>query len=220
MNPDNLTTPTETSGSTSKKTWKDTIKEWALFLLIAACIVFPFRIFIAEPYLVDGKSMDPTFATGDYLIIDKLSDRVGNPERNSVIVFKYPGDPKNDPDRNFVVNFFNPGKSFIKRIIGLPDETVVMKDNVLTIINDQNPKGFTLDQSYVVNVCKKSVNNCIDSFEKKLGPDKYFVMGDNRSESFDSRYWGVLNKKYLLGKPILRLLPLSKIGISPGKDSK
>ena len=79
---------------------KNILREVAIFALIAIGIVLPFRIYVAEPYLVDGRSMDPTFETGDYLIVDKLSYRTSQPERNSVLVFKYPGNPK---------------KSFIKR---------------------------------------------------------------------------------------------------------
>ena len=78
-----------------KVTLKEIIKEIVIFAIIAFGIVFPFRLYIAEPYLVDGRSMDPTFATGDYLIVDKLSYEVGTPARNSVVVFKYPDDPKN-----------------------------------------------------------------------------------------------------------------------------
>ena len=185
------TTPT-------KSTFKSIAKEIGMFILIAVGVVLPFRLYIAEPYVVSGASMDPTFTTGDYLIVDKLSYELGTPERNTVVVFRYPADPS---------------KNFIKRIIGLPSETIVIKDNVIRIINDQNPKGFVVDQSYVVHQSPGSL-------EVKLGPDEYFVMGDNRAESFDSRSWGPLPRKYMLGKPILRLLPISQIGISPGNDTK
>ena len=182
-----------------KSTWKGLLREIVIFALIAFGIVLPFRLYIAEPYLVDGRSMDPTFATGDYLIVDKLSYELGTPKRNTVIVFRYPNDPR---------------KSFIKRIIGLPNETVISNGDTVQIINEENPKGFEIDQSYVVH------SSPLSSFEKKLGSDEYFVMGDNRAESFDSRFWGPLNKKYILGKPILRLWPLSQIGIMPGADDK
>ena len=205
MNPENLETPINPTETIKKSTWKSIVKEIFIFAVIAFGIVLPFRLYIAEPYLVDGRSMDPTFATSDYLIVDKLSYEIGTPQRNSVIVFRYPNDPS---------------KSFIKRIIGLPSETVIMKDNIVKIINKNNPKGFSIDQSYVVYKCDLTVNNCIYSFNRTLGPDEYFVMGDNRAESFDSRSWGPLNKKYILGKPILRLFPISKIGILPGTDNK
>lgn len=205
MNPENLETPVAPTETPKRNVWKSIVKEVLIFAVIAFGIVLPFRIYIAEPYLVDGRSMDPTFATSDYLIVDKLSYEIGTPKRNSVVVFRYPNDPK---------------KSFIKRIIGLPNEKVSMKDNVVTITNKENPKGFEIDQSYVVHKCEQPINNCIYSFEETLGPDEYFVMGDNRAESFDSRSWGPLDKKYILGKPVLRLFPITKIAILPGDDTK
>ncbi len=179
------------------------IKEVLIFALIAFGIVLPFRRYIAEPYMVSGASMDPTFETGDYLIVDKLSDRIGKPERNSVIVFQYPHDLS---------------KNFIKRVIGLPGETLFMNNNKLTIVNKENPDGFTIDQSYIEKMCVTRDNGCVSTFQITLGASEYFVMGDNRSESFDSRNWGPVNEKYLLGKPVLRLWPASKIGLSPGAD--
>ena len=178
--------------------FKSILKEIIIFVVIAFGIVLPFRLYIAEPYIVSGASMDPTFATGDYLIVDKISYHFRLPERNTVIVFRYPGDTS---------------KSFIKRIIGLPGETVIEKDNTVSIINAENPKGFIVDQSYVAHTSP-------GNFQKTLGPDEYFVMGDNRAESFDSRSWGSLAKKYILGKPILRLLPITEIGILPGADKR
>jgi len=205
MNPENLRTPphiinppsasNRDYGEAKKKhSWKSTLKEIIIFALIAFGIVLPFRVFIAEPYIVDGRSMDPTFATGDYLIVDKLSSRLKTPKRNSVIVFEYPNDPS---------------KSFVKRIIGLPGETIILSGGTVTIKNPENPKGFVLDQSYVVHKAENSI-------EKTLAEDEYFVMGDNRTESFDSRSWGPLKEKYILGKPILRLWPIFEIAVVPG----
>ncbi len=200
MNPENnpiskSETPLQEQ-NTKKSTFKEIFKELIIFAIIAVGIVLPFRMFVAEPYLVDGRSMDPTFKTGDYLIVDKLSYRRHGPERNTVLVFKYPG---------------NTSKSFIKRVIGLPGETVVIKDNTVTIINSENPNGIQIDQSYVVHELGENST-------KTLGGDEYFVMGDNRAESFDSRYWGPLNKKYILGKPVIQLWPFNKIGLFPGQD--
>ncbi|MBI4155898.1 MAG: signal peptidase I [Candidatus Zambryskibacteria bacterium] len=188
-----------------KLAFVEIVKEIVIFAMIAFGIVLPFRLYIAEPYIVDGASMDPTFHTGDYLIVDKLSYEIGKPQRNTVVIFRYPNDPR---------------KSFIKRIVGLPGETITMKDNVVIVINPENPKGLNLDQSYVVHKCLKTTNNCVISFEETLGVDEYYVLGDNRAESFDSRSWGPLNKKYLLGKPILQLWPLKQISLFPGKDRK
>ena len=178
-----------------KLNWKEIIKELVILAVIVFGVVIPFRVYVAEPYLVDGTSMDPTFKTGDYLIVDKISETAKHPSRNTVLVFKYPEDPS---------------KSFIKRVIGLPGETVIVKGNTVRIINDENPKGFELVQDYVVFESTMNV-------EEKLGETEYFVMGDNRKDSFDSRYWGPLDKKYILGKPILQLLPVSNIRVMPGK---
>lgn len=186
------------SGQNKEKTsWKDIIKEVIIFAIIAFGIVLPFRIYVAEPYLVDGRSMDPTFETGQYLIVDKISYRInGGLERGSVIVFNYPNDPN---------------KNFIKRVIGLPGETISIEGGKVTIKNTENPEGFIFDDSFIVF---KSENDVVNT---TLAPDEYFVMGDNRLESFDSRSWGPLNKKYILGEPMIRLLPLSKIDLMPGK---
>ena len=177
-----------------KKTgWKEILKEILIFVIIAFGIVLPFRVYVAEPYLVDGRSMDPTFATGDYLIVDKLSYKFEAPERNSVVVFKYPNDTS---------------KSFIKRIVGLPGETVIIKNNTVTVVNSENPNGLVVDGSYVTH-------QSLGSYEKKLAEDEYYVLGDNRAESFDSRYWGPLQKKYITGKPVVRLFGVERIGIIP-----
>ncbi len=196
-----------------KSSWKSVFKEIFIFAIIAFGIVYPFRKYVAEPYIVSGASMDPTFATGDYLIVDKLSYETGKPQRNSVVVFRYPGNPaigRTDA---------TPAKNFIKRIIGLPGETVTMKDNAVTIKNTDNPKGFALDQSYVVHPCPKNTS-CVSSFEIKLGADEYFVMGDNRAESYDSRSWGPVPKANIIGTPVLQLFPLNKVGFIPGADNK
>lgn len=185
------------SEKTEKTSWKSIIKEVIIFAIIAFGIVLPFRMYIAEPYLVDGRSMDPTFATGQYLIVNKISYKInGGLERGSVVVFNYPNDPS---------------KNFIKRVIGLPGETVLINNGVVTIINDENPEGFIFDESFLVY---KSEN---DEINTTLAPDEYFVMGDNRPESFDSRSWGPLNKKYIMGEPVVRLFPINKIDALPGK---
>lgn len=185
----------EKSINDKKLNWKEIFKEILFLIFIIFGIVLPFRMYVAEPYLVDGRSMDPTFETGNYLIVDKISDTAKNPERNAVVVFKYPN---------------NPSKNFIKRIIGLPGETVIVKGDTVKIINSENPKGFMLDQSYITHKYTQDA-------EVTLSQDEYFVMGDNREDSFDSRYWGALNKKYILGKPIIQLFPFTDIKLTPGK---
>lgn len=178
---------------------KETVKEsfWELFrfAIIAIAIVVPIRIFIAQPFVVSGSSMFPTFEDKQYLIVDEISYRLSEPKRDDVVVFKYPNDKT---------------KFFIKRIIGLPNETIDIKGNEVTITNQEHPEGLKLEQPFVQN---KSNNDM--HFE--LTSDEYFVMGDNRSGSFDSRSWGPVPKKLLVGKAFLRLLPINKINILPGQ---
>lgn len=184
---------------------------WELvrFALIALIVVFFIRSLIADPFIVSGASMIPTFENGDYLIIDELSYKLSDPKRNDVVVFQYPGDPKNNPERNFILRFFDPGKYFIKRVIGLPNETIEIKGNDVTITNNEHEESFKLDQPFV----KNPANN--DTY-LELKSDEYFVLGDNRSGSSDSRAWGPVKREFFTGKAFLRLLPISKISIWPG----
>ncbi len=172
------------------------------FIIIAAVIVLPIRYFVAQPFIVEGSSMDPTFATKQYLIVDQLSYHLGDPVRGQVVIFRYPKDPS---------------QYFIKRVIGLPGETVVLKGTQTTIKNAQNPDGFTLNEPYVIQA------NEIDNDQTvSLKPGEYFVMGDNRRDSFDSRAWGPVPRKNMIGTPFLRLFPIDKISLSPGyyKEAK
>jgi len=169
------------------------IIETLKFSLIAILIVLPFRIFIAQPFLVSGASMSPNFETGHYLIVDQLSYNFQKPERGEVIVFRYPKNPK---------------KFFIKRIIALPNETIKINGSQVTIINEENPNGFVLKEDYLKF---KSIN----TLKTSLGEKEYFVMGDNRPASSDSRTWGVLQEEFLIGRAFLRLFPFTQISIFP-----
>ncbi len=180
----------ETSSPTSHKApqdksssnfWKELIK----LVLLSLLIVVPFRLYIAQPFIVDGASMDPTFETGDYLIVDELTYRFKAPERGSVLIFKYPRDPR---------------KSFVKRVIGLPGETISISEGQVTIINIEHPEGLTLNEPYVKLVKK-------DSVDYVLGLGEYFVMGDNRLSSADSRVWGPVPEVNIVGRPIIRFFP-------------
>ncbi|MEK7539517.1 MAG: signal peptidase I [Patescibacteria group bacterium] len=195
------------------KTKGQSFWELVRFAILALVIVFPIRWFIIDPFVVSGLSMFPTFNNGDYLMVDQLSYELGSPKRGDVVIFKYPLDPKNDLKRNFILRSFNPGKYYIKRVIGLPNETVDIKGSAVTITNKEHPEGFTLNEPYVKNISNNTVN-----FELK--DDEYFVMGDNRSGSSDSRYWGPVKKKFLMGRALLRLLPINKIGILPGQHQQ
>lgn len=165
------------------------------FAIIACIIVIPIRMFVAQPFLVNGSSMVPTFHNGDYLIIDELTYRFNDPKRGDVVVFRYPFDPK---------------RHFIKRIIGLPNETVIFKDGGVIIKNDTHPEGLPLSEPYISNPVVLNASYT-------LGPDEYFVMGDNRPASSDSRSWGSLKRELITGRTLVRLFPISDIGLFPGK---
>lgn len=171
------------------------LTEIVKFSIIAILIVIPIRMFIAQPFIVSGASMDDTFASGQYLIVDQLSYYFEQPARGEVIIFRYPRDPS---------------KFFIKRIIGLPGDTVKIENAVVTIVNKDNPQGFVLDEPYI-----KSMEPA-PAFSETLGDREYFVMGDNRDNSSDSRSWGVLQEERIIGRAIIRLFPPYKAGFFPG----
>lgn len=164
------------------------------FAIIALLIVVPIRMFIAQPFVVSGESMFPTFQDGEYLIVDELSYILGSPERGDVIVFRYPNDTK---------------RFFIKRIIGLPNEEIVIKNGKIEIINKTNPNGFTLEEPYIDE-------SFTTTYSYKTGEDEFFVLGDNRNRSSDSRVWGILPSKLITGRAFLRLLPFKNIAYLPG----
>lgn len=178
------------SGNSSNSFW-----EWVKIIGIAILISLPIRLFIAEPFVVNGASMDPTFSTGQFLIVDRLTYRFEKPERGDVIVFQYPNDPHT---------------YYIKRIIGLPSETIIMKGGSVTIKNSAHPDGVKLNETYI-----SPSHASFDDLTVTLSADQYFVMGDNRAQSSDSRVWGPLPRNLIVGRPAIRLWPTS---IYPGQD--
>lgn len=172
-------------------------KEVLKFSLIAILIVAPIRIFIAQPFIVSGASMSPTFESRQYLIVDQLSYRFNEPKRGEVIIFKYPK---------------NPSTFFIKRVVGLPNETLEMQSGRLIIKNKQLPSGFIINEPYI----KEKTN---DTFKIALKENEYFVLGDNRKHSSDSRVWGSLERRFIIGKTFIRLFPINDIDINPGDYS-
>ena len=172
------------------------LKEIVRFIVIAAIVVTGVRAYIAQPFIVNGASMDPTFDSGQYLIVDQLSYHFEEPKRGQVIIFKYPKDPKT---------------FFIKRVIALPGETIHIDKGIVTVFNDENPDGLKLDEPYVAQT-----HQIKDNFKVTLGSTQYFVMGDNRAESSDSRLWGPLDRSFIIGRPILRLFPPTEASVFPG----
>jgi signal peptidase I len=165
------------------------------FAILALIIVVPFRIFIAQPFIVNGASMAPTFETGQYLIVDQVSYRFDEPQRGDVVIFKFPNDPS---------------KFFIKRIVGLPGEVVQLANGVTTIKDPLSDNELILDEQYLV------MDKTDDHLTITLSNDEYFVMGDNRSASSDSRVWGPVPRDYIVGRAFVRLMPPGDFGVFPG----
>jgi len=170
------------------------IKETIRFVVITIIIVVPFRLFIAQPFIVSGDSMVPTFHNGEYLIVDELSYYLREPSRGEVIIFRYPKEPS---------------KFFIKRVIGLPGETVTITNGHIEI-TEVNGTRITLSEPYVKAEVLSDMNTI-------LAADEYFVMGDNRNASSDSRFWGPVPQQLLVGRAFARLLPITEARVLPGQ---
>lgn len=172
----------------------NTGKEYIILIGTSLLMVFLVRTFIAQPFVVNGSSMDPTFHTNEYLIVDQLSYELGSPSRGDVIVFRYP---------------LIPSRFFIKRVIALPGETIKITGMKVEIKKSNEEEFFTLKEPYIKFEKESFV-------ETTLADDEYFVMGDNRLASLDSRSWGPLKSSFIVGKAFLRLFPPSKIDFLPG----
>ncbi|MFA5080015.1 MAG: signal peptidase I [Candidatus Paceibacterota bacterium] len=167
-----------------KKNLLSEIIDLGKIILIALIIVIPIRIFVFQPFMVSGASMEPNYHSTDYLIIDELSYRFNTPKRGDVIVFKYPK---------------NPSLKYIKRIIGYPGETVEIKDTKILITSVDNTT-ISLDENYLPESTISSWIRGATYGPITLKEGEYFVLGDNRNYSADSRSWGLLPKDNIIGK--------------------
>lgn len=154
-------------------------------VIVAVVSIYLVYAFIAQPFKVDGKSMEPNFSTGDYLIVDEITYRFREPTRGEVVVLHNPT---------------NEEEFFIKRIIGLPGEQVLVSDNKVFI------DGERINEEYLPSGVSMS-----DKPPFQLGEDQYFVMGDNRGSSFDSRDWGPLGRHQIVGVVRIRFWPLGEM---------
>ena len=169
-----------------------------VYTIAALGLAIFIRFVVAAPYIVSGASMENTFQDFNYLIVDRLSYDFGDPRRGDVIVFDLPQDT---------------GRSLIKRVIGLPGETIILNGATVTIVNSEYPDGFTLSEPYL------SPENLGGSSNMRitLAPDQFFVLGDNRRVSADSRLWGALPREDIVGRVFLRLFPLNEVSVLPGE---
>ena len=169
--------------------------ELVKIIVISLVIIIPVRYFLIQPFYVKGASMEPNFYDHEYLIVDEISYRFNAPSRGDIVVFRYPR---------------NPQEYFIKRIIGLPGEKVQIKDGKVYLITDANPDGKQIDEPYLAEGTNTySISEDIIT----LGDNEYFVLGDNRNSSKDSRSFGPVSRSFVTGKVLLRGWPFNRINI-------
>lgn len=190
-------------------------KELARTVLIVSLLVIIVRFFVIQPFVVKGNSMEPNFHDNEYIFVEEISARFLSINRGDVVIFKH---PESQCDAFISKSFINriflqgPCTNFIKRVIGLPGETVTIKDGAITIKNEKNPDGFKLNESYVPQTESYKLKGDIS---RTLSKDEYFVLGDNRqpNASLDSREWGALTKDHITGKAWVKILPINEFGL-------
>lgn len=176
--------------------WRTTVEfilEITKVVVISLAIIIPIRYFLVQPFYVKGASMEPNFEDHQYLIINEITYRFNDPQRGDIVVFRYPKDPR---------------QYFIKRIIGLPGEKVIVKDGKVYIFNDEYKNGVAINENIYLDTTVTVGNK-----EIELGEDEYFVLGDNRSASLDSRSFGAVPKRLIVGKVWLRGWPFQEFKI-------
>jgi len=168
------------------------ILEVVQIVIISAAIIIPIRYFLIQPFYVKGASMEPSYYDHEYLIIDEITYRFNQPERGEIVVFRYPLDQS---------------QFFIKRIIGLPGETIEISEGIVTVYNTDNPNGVVLNEEYLEDT------QTLGKKRVALNADELFVLGDNRDESLDSRRFGPIRESDIVGRVWIRGLPLSRFGM-------
>lgn len=180
-----------------RKAWYSNIQETFRFLITVGFFFIIIKSFLIQPFLVQQTSMVPTFEPYDYIIVDRFTYRfLDEPKRGDVVVFK------SGPE--------NGNKYLIKRIVGLPGETITIDGSNTTIVNAKYPNGLRLNETYIKNK---------DDRTKKvttLAADEYFMMGDNRPLSLDSRMLGPITRDKIVGRTLVRLYPFSQVSLFPG----
>jgi len=162
-------------------------------LTIVVIVAFVLRYFVMQPFVVEGNSMEPNFHDNELLIVEKLSYLAKSPQRGEVIVFRFPG---------------SPNLNYIKRIVGVSGDRVAIHDGAVFVNNRQ------LDEPYLNGIETFSSSFSLVE-ETELGPNEFFVLGDNRAHSSDSREWGVVPKINIVGRAFLAILPVTDFGLVP-----
>jgi len=195
----------------TRKIFTKELLKTLLFMIVVIIIV---KFLLLEPFLVKGSSMEPNFQDNNYIFVESITYVFATPKRGDVVVFKHP-EPRCSEyiNKGFLneISPFSPCTNYIKRIIGVPGETIIINNGTITVKNDKDPNGFLLNEEYIPDIGSYRLRG---NLTKTLGKDEFFVLGDNRqpNQSSDSREWGVLPKNHITGKAWLRLLPLNEIG--------
>ena len=182
--------------SDQESVWRQgAVLVWEAFkiVVISLAIIIPVRYYLIKPFYVKGASMEPNFYDHEYLIIDEITYRFSGPKRGEPVVFRYP---------------FDRQQYFIKRIIGLPGETIKISEGKVSIINNQNPQGVTLVEDYLLPAMQTHGDHLVT-----LSDDEYFLLGDNRTSSLDSRMFGPVKKSEIVGRTLLRGWPIDRAGV-------
>ncbi len=162
-------------------------------LVVVGAIFALIYLFVAQPHKVSGRSMVPTFMDGDYIFTDKLSFRLREPTHGDIIVLKNPRDESQD---------------FIKRIIVVPGDTIKVENNSIYV------NGQKLNEDYLPKATPTRSGSFLnEGVEITAGPNQYFVIGDNREHSSDSREWGGVTKEEIVGRVFFRYFPLNSFGL-------
>lgn len=169
-------------------------------LVIGVSIFLVVYLFLMQPHQVSGHSMDPNLNNSDYLLTDKVSYRFNDPQRGDIVVFHAP------EAANCVAGT---GCDYIKRVIGLPQEEIEVKDNAIYI------NGVELEEPYLPTGTLTHPGDFTRDRAVTLGPREYFVVGDNRGQSSDSRVWGPILPEMIVGRAFFRYLPVQEMGVIP-----
>lgn len=180
---------------TNTKKVLEFIWEMAKVALISLIIIVPIRYFLIQPFYVKGASMEPNFYDHEYLIVDEISYRFNEPQRGDIVVFKYPKDPK---------------QFFIKRVIGLPGETVKIEDGLVYVTS--NGETNILTEDYLSDDVETRMP--VSGYKEiELTSDEYYLLGDNRDQSLDSRVFGAVKSDYIVGRTWLRGWPFTRLTV-------
>lgn len=200
-----METPPIEQPESAKPTFGIFLLETIKTVLVVTFFAIIIRTFLIQPFIVEGHSMETNYHSSDYLLIDKLSYRLRAPERSEVIVFV-------PPER--------PGENYIKRIVGLPNERVVINSGVITIYqNSDDTTGKTIDEYYLDDNIKASFQRVNQLVDITLKSDEYYVMGDNRVASTDSRVFGPIKESAIVGRSYIRLFPISDLSVFSAEDA-